>query len=201
LASETQADMTRPGGPAAAQPTVADRRQRVCLGVITAAHGVRGEVRVKSFTTRPEDVGAYGPVEDGDGHPLAFTVTGKLRGGVKACLDGVNDRDRAAALAGTKLYVPRAALPDPSEDEFYHSDLVDLRVEEANGTMIGRVAAVHNFGASDILEIVWQRNGETALVPFSKKTVPVIDLTAGRLVVAPEADRPPEVDGPEGSAP
>ena len=192
MASETQADMTRPGGPAVTERAAADRRRRVCLGVITAAHGVRGEVRVKSFTTRPEDVGAYGPVEDGDGHPLAFTVTGKLRGGVKARLDGVNDRGQAAALAGTKLYVPRAVLPDPGEDEFYHSDLVDLRVEKANGTMIGRVTAVHNFGASDILEIVWQGDGETALVPFSKNAVPVIDLAAGRLVVTPEADGPEE---------
>ena len=111
--------MTRPGGPAADHRAAADRRRRVCLGVITAAHGARGEVRIKSFTTRPEDVGAYGPVEDGDGRPLALTATGKLRGGVKARLDGVNDRNRAAALAGTKLYVPRAAFPDPAEDEFY----------------------------------------------------------------------------------
>jgi 16S rRNA processing protein RimM len=157
---------------------------RVCLGVITGAHGVRGLVRVKSFAETPEDVAAYGPLSDEEGaRAFTLTLTGRSKGALLARIEGVDDRDRAQALKGTRLYAPRAALPPPAEPEtYYHADLLGLAVEDRAGRSLGRVAAVHNFGAGDILEL---DGGGARLVPFTRRAVPVVDLEGGRLVVDP----------------
>jgi len=155
---------------------------RVCLGVITGAHGVRGLVRVKSFTEVPEDVAAYGPVTDEDGaRAFTLSVTGHSKHALLARVEGVADRDQAQALKGTRLYVARDAMPALDEEEtYYHADLLGLAAEDRDGCPLGRVAAVHNFGAGDILEL----DGEgRRLVPFTRKAVPVVDLKGGRLVV------------------
>ena len=155
------------------------------LGVIVGAQGVRGAVRVKSFTGTPEDVGAYGPVDDEAGtRRFELRVVGASRGAVIAKLKGVEDRNAAEALKGTRLYVARAALPTPEEDEFYHADLVGLAAVTPDGASLGTVTAVHNFGAGDVIEIK-PESGETLLVPFTDTTVPEIDLAAGRMVVVP----------------
>ena len=158
---------------------------RVCVGVIVGAQGVRGAVRVKPFTAEPDGVAAYGPVEDEAGaRRFELRLVGRAKGVVIAALPGVADRDAAEALRGVRLYVSRARLPAPEEEEWYHADLLGLRAVLADGTVLGRVQAIHDFGAGDSIEI--EREGAPPLlVPFTRAAVPVVDLAAGKLVVAP----------------
>ena len=160
-------------------------RARVCLGVIVAAHGVRGQVRIKTFTADPGSVVAYGPVSDQSGSArFELTVTGRTKVGVIAQVGGVEDRAAAEALKGTRLYVDRSALPEPAADEFYHGDLIGLEVELDDGALLGRVKAVHDFGAGDLLEVSIPKR-PTVMVPFNKHVVLKVDLAGGRLAVKP----------------
>jgi 16S rRNA processing protein RimM len=163
---------------------VAEPAGRVCVGIVTGPHGVRGAVRLKSFTAVPEDVARYGPVEDESGRCFALSIIGVAKGVLIARLAGVEDRDQAEALRGLRLYLPRAALPAPQQDEYYHADLIGLRAVLVDGTPVGRVCAVHDFGAGDVVEIERQA-APPALVPFTRAVVPTVDLTAGKLVVDP----------------
>ena len=159
--------------------------KRVCVGVVTGPHGVRGAVRLKSFTAEPEDVARYGPLEDESGERrLALRLIGNAKGVLIAKLAGVEDRDRAEALRGLRLYLPRAALPQPGAEQYYHADLIGLEAVLGDGTPIGRVRAVHDFGAGDTLEID-RPSGPSAMVPFTRAVVPIIDLEGGRLVLDP----------------
>lgn len=157
--------------------------ERVCVGVIVGPHGIRGQVRVKSFTAEPEDIAAYGPVSDEAGiRTFDLDVVGRSKGVVLCAVAGVDDRNGAEALRGVRLHVDRAMLPDPDEDdEFYHADLIGLRVEFADGVVLGTVSAVYDFGAGDVLEIRAESGGVTML-PFTRAAVPVIDIAGGRLV-------------------
>ncbi|MEE8559176.1 MAG: ribosome maturation factor RimM [Alphaproteobacteria bacterium] len=160
---------------------------RVCLGVITKAHGVGGEVRIKSFTEDPAAVAAYGPVTDETGdHAMILQVVRVSKGVVTARIEGVDDRAAAEALKGRRLYVPREALPETEEEEFYHCDLTGLRAELVTGGMLGTVRAIHNFGAGDVLEVEG-RDGAGLVVPFTRAVVPVIDTAAGVLKIDPPA--------------
>jgi len=161
---------------------------RVCVGVIKGAHGVRGLVRVKPFTEVPEDIAAYGPLGDETGSRLyRLTVSSRAKDTLLVRIEGVGDRDRAQALAGTRLYVPRAALPEVEEEEtFYHADLIGLSAEDRDGRFLGRVKAVHNFGAGDILEL--EGGGGSPMVPFTRAAVPLVDLDGGRVVIEPPAE-------------
>ncbi len=160
---------------------------RVCMGVVGAPHGVRGAVRIKSFTDVPEAIANYGALED-EGGERRFTlrVTGAAKGDgmVIATLSGVADRDRAEALRGLRLYAPRAVLPATAEDEFYHADLVGLAARLADGSALGTIIAVHDFGAGDVIEIA-RDAGQPVLVPFTRAAVPVVDLAGGRVVIDP----------------
>jgi len=163
------------------------RPEKVCLGAVVGVHGVRGTVRIKSFTADPADIAAYGAVSDESGaRRFEVEVLGQARGAVLARLSGVADRDAAEALRGLRLYVPRAALPETKEDEFYHADLIGLPVETREGARLGTVRAVHNFGAGDILELR-DDDGRELLLPFSDAIVPAVDLGAGRIVADPPA--------------
>lgn len=167
---------------------------RVCLAVVAGAHGVRGAVRLKSFAQDPLAIARYGPLEDESG-ATRFTVrvVGAGKGVLIARLSGVADRDRAEALRGARLYLPRAALPPPAEDEYYHADLIGLAAVLGDGLRIGEVRAVHDFGAGDMLEIA-RSKGPPLLVPFTRAVVPEIDLGAGHLIIDPPAgllDAPP----------
>jgi 16S rRNA processing protein RimM len=159
---------------------------RVCVGAIAGAFGVHGEVRLKSFTAVPEDVAAYGPLETEDGtRRFDVTLTGQANKALVARLSGIDSKEAADALRGTRLHVDRARLPEPEEDEFYHADLVGLEVVDTGGAALGRVTAVLNHGASDLLEIRAPGQSATVLLPFTADDVPTVDLAAGRIVADP----------------
>jgi len=172
---------------------VARPNDRVCLGVIAGAHGVRGEVRIESFTAEPAAITGYGPLSDERGERrLTLELVGETRGKLIARIAGIADRNAAAALKGMGLYVERERLPAPAEDEYYHSDLLGLAVEDRDGRRLGVVRGLHEFGAGSVIEIE-RPGGARIMLPFTRAAVPVIDLAAGRLVV----DAPPgliEVD-------
>jgi len=161
--------------------------ERILVGAIAGAHGLRGQVRIRSFTADPAGVAAYGPVTDEAGsRRFELAVTGATKDGVIVRIDGVADRTAAEALRGLRLYVPRAALPAPEAGEYYRADLIGLSAELADGSPYGRVVDVQNHGAGDLLEIERPRGGSEYLL-FSDATVPVVDLATGRIVVAPPA--------------
>lgn len=166
--------------------------KRVCVGIITGAHGVRGAVRLKSFTADPADIAHYGPLEDETGErQFRLRLVGSGRGALIATVAGIADRDRAEALRGLRLYLPRAALPPAGDEEFYHADLISLAAVLVDGTALGRVRAVHDFGAGDTLEIE-RPEGPPVMVPFTRVVVPTVDLAGGRLII----DAPPGLIDP-----
>jgi 16S rRNA processing protein RimM len=156
----------------------------VCLGQIGAAHGVRGEVRLRSFTAEPAAIANYGPLETEDGRVFAIESLRPAKDYFVATLSGVADRNAAERLANIKLYVPRERLPQPDEpDEYYHADLIGLAAVDRAGRPLGTVIAVHNFGAGDLIELRGAEGEPTQLLPFDAATVPEVDVKAGRLVV------------------
>ncbi len=173
--------------------------RRILVGAVAGAHGVRGEVKIKSFTEQVRDVAAYGPVEDESGtRRFAIKIRGEAKGLVIASLDGIGDRNAAEALKGLRLYVPRAALgkkpkraPKGSE-RWFVADLVGLAAVDTNGAALGTVKNVANYGAGDILEVTTMA-GETQLYAFTKRTVPEVDIANGRVVIDP----PVEVEAKE----
>ena len=172
--------------------------ERICLGRIEGPHGVRGIVRVRPFTEDPAALGAYGPLTDANGRRrFAVTLLSWHRTVWLARIDGVEGRDAAAALRGEGLYVPRSALPEPGEEgeAFYYADLIGLRVDRVDGRPLGRVRAVHDFGAGDVLDLLLDAGG-TLSVPFTKAVVPTVDLHAKRLVVDLPAGLEPADDRP-----
>lgn len=160
--------------------------RRVLLGHISAAHGLRGEVLVKTYTGDPRDIAAYGPLTDETGaHRLELKVVRVTDKGVIARVAGVADRTAAERIKGAKLYVARDRLPVAAEREYYHADLIGLDAVSEAGERIGHVVAVQNFGAGDLIEIRLEGSIRTELVPFTDAAVPVVDVAAGRVVVRP----------------
>jgi 16S rRNA processing protein RimM len=153
--------------------------------VVAGAHGVRGAVRIKSFTAEPADVARYGPVEDESGRrTFKLQFIGTAKGVVLAKLSGIEDRDQAEASRGMLLYLPREVLPPPGDEEYYHADLIGLEAVLGDGTPVGTVQAAHDFGAGDCLEIA-RPKGPPLMVPFTRVVVPVVDLAGGRVVLDP----------------
>jgi 16S rRNA processing protein RimM len=173
MADKTQADETAPSP------------QLVLLGAITGAHGIRGEVRLASFTDPPDNIGTYGPLASADGRRFVIERLRSLKGtSFAATLVGVTDRNAAEALRGTQLFIDRALLPEPDQDEWYHDDLIGLVAEIETGERIGEIVAVYDFGAGDLIEIGQRGEKGTTLIPFTKDCVPVVDVPGGRIVVA-----------------
>jgi len=142
-------------------------------------------VRIKSFTEAPEDVARYGPLADETGaRRFELRLIGAGKGVVIARLPGVVDRNQAEALRGLRLYLPRSALPQPEADEYYHADLIGLEAVLGDGTPVGRVRAIHDFGAGDTLELT-RPGAPPVMVPFTRAVVPQVELAAGRLVLDP----------------
>lgn len=159
--------------------------RRVCLGVIAGAHGVKGLVKVKPFTETPQGLAAYGPLSDEPGgRRWTVTFKGEQKGVALLALEGVADRNAAEALKGVRLYVERDRLPPADEDEVYHADLIGLAAETPGGKPLGRVLAVHNFGAGDLIE-VGEDKKRSQLYPFTREVVPELDLEGGRIVIDP----------------
>ena len=159
----------------------------ILVGRIAAAHGVKGLVKLQSFTGDPSAIASYGPLQDASGRRrFEIVVRHQVKGGVVAAIAGVADRNEAEKLRGVELYLPRDALPPAAEGEYYHADLVGLRVELSDGKALGRVRAVENHGAGDILAVDRPGRSEVSL-PFNDRVVPVVDLAAGRVVVDPPA--------------
>lgn len=157
----------------------------ICVGVIGAARGLRGDLRVKSYTADVEALGDYGPLTDETGtKTFELKVTGQQKGQVLVRIKGVNDRNGADALQGQALYIERSRLPEPEEDEFYFSDLVGLKAERVDGAPFGDVLEADDFGGGPFLEIAAPGHGRV-LVPFTKACVPVVDIAGGRVVIDP----------------
>ncbi len=165
----------------------------IALGVFGAPQGVRGEIRVKSYTADPRAIAAYGPLTDASAtRRFAVKVVRHLREDMLiAQVDGVVSREAAAALTGAELFARRSQLPPPQAEEFYYDDLIGLEAVTTDGERFGRVVALVNHGAGDILEIAPADGGGTRLLPFTKAVALEIDFAAGRIVLAP----PSEVDG------
>ena len=160
--------------------------ERVCIAQIGAAHGVRGELRLKPFTEDPLSVTRYGPLETEDGKRRFEIETARpTKDMLVVRLKGVADREAAERLTNLRLYVARERLPKPADDEFYYADLIGLAAVSADGAPIGTVKAMHNFGAGDLLEIEPASGGNTLLLPFTEAVVPVVDIKGGKVVIAP----------------
>ncbi len=158
--------------------------RKVLLGHIAGAHGIRGEVLVKSYTEAPDDIGAYGPLTDEkSGRQLQLKVLRVTPKGVVARIAGISDRNAAEALKGARLVVDRERLPEPEAEEYYHADLIGLAAVDTAGAEIGCVAAVVNYGAGDLVEIALSGSRKTELIPFTPAFVPTVDIAGGRVVV------------------
>ena len=163
----------------------------ICVGAIAGAFGVSGEVRLKSFCSEPTDIANYGPLVTEDGsRQFHVTLTRPVAGGLGARIQGVSTKEQADDLRGTSLFVHRDRLPSLPDDEFYHADLIGLSAYDTGGELIGKVTAIYNHGAGDIVEISPTGHKSALLLPFTLAIVPNVDLTAGRIVV----DLPEETD-------
>jgi len=158
----------------------------ICVAVIAGAFGVKGEVRLKSFTADPLAIGEYAPLLTEDGsRSFDVALEGQLTNGLLVRLSGVRSKEEADALKGVKLFVSRDRLPNLPDDEYYHADLIGLEVLDSGGGSLGRVKAVLNHGAGDILEVQVPGSSETVLLPFTMEAVPTVDLAAGRIIADP----------------
>lgn len=175
----------------------------VCVGAIAGAHGVKGDVKIRSFTQVPEDCFAYGPLHDEAGKPLIDPVSVRPQNTVFiAVTDGKTSREAWEEMKGTKLYVPRSVLPEPEEDEFYYDDLQNMQVLHVDGRVLGRVKSVQNFGADDLLEIIAPDKRTAYYLPFTKDVIPTIRLAECELLAnPPEAFLPEEMQLGEGQQP
>lgn len=172
----------------------------VCVARIGAAHGVRGAVKLWTFTEDPFAIKHYGPLLSKDGKRRFEVATAReAKDHLVATFKGVTTRDEAERLNGIELYVPREKLPATDEDEYYHTDLIGLAAVTTDGEALGRVLAIHNFGAGDIIEIA-PLKGATMLLPFSNAVVPEVDVAGGRVVIALPQEIESEDEGNDPSA-
>jgi len=158
----------------------------ICVGAIAGAFGVKGEVRLKSFTSIPEAIADYAPLLTEKGEKkFDVVITGEIKNGLSARMSGVISKEEADKLKGTRLFVPRERLPELPEDEYYHTDLIGLIVQNLQGSNIGRIKSVLNHGASDLLEIVNKRDNSSVLVPFTREIVPKVDIKNSIVIIDP----------------
>ena len=182
---------------------------RICLGQIGAPHGVRGEVRLHSFTADPTAIASYGPLQTEDGQVVEIESLRPAKHALVARFSGIADRDAAERLANSKLYVTRDRLPELADaDEFYHADLIGLRAVDDAGRECGTVVAVHNFGAGDLIELRRSDAARTELLPFDAARVPQVNIRGGTIVINPsfltgedDEAKPSRVSGPARKGP
>ena len=165
----------------------------ILLGAIIGAQGLKGEVKVKTFTETPEGLGAYGPLHGKNGRRFEIASSRASKGDIAIVkLAGVESRKAAEALRGLQLFIHRNQLPTAEANEFYHTDLVGLSAEDEEGRRIGKVASIHNFGAGDVIELV-RDDGDEVFLPFTREVAREIDIEGGRIVIA----APEEVEAGE----
>ncbi len=178
--NETQMDKT---------PT---KRPLICVAAIAGAFGIKGEIKVKSFTEDPLACAAYGPLFNESGDRILTPRSARpIKGGVALRTSEVITREQAEALKSVKLYVPRDVLPELNDDEFYFDDLIGLEVKTVDGKRAGHVIAVHEFGAGDMLEIMPPKTAEkraSFFHPFTKTATPKVDIKTGRVIIIPQID-------------
>ena len=156
---------------------------RICVGVITGAFGIKGDVKLKSFTANEEDLMTYGVLEDDTGlKKFDIQIIGSGKNFLRAKIKGINTRNEAEELKGVKLFVLREQLPNLDDEEYYYADLVGMSVFDDKGGLIGKVNAIYDFGAGDVLEINNSDN-QNIMVPFTKKAVPVVDVKNRKIVI------------------
>jgi 16S rRNA processing protein RimM len=161
----------------------------VLLAAVTGAVGLKGEVKAKLFTASPDALARYGELRTREGRKLVIAAIRPTKANEAViAFEGVTERSAAEQLKGAQLFVNRAALPNTAEEEFYHADLIGLEARDNQGRVLGKVAAVHNFGASDVIELI-RPDGDSVHLAFTKETVPLIDIASGYILVAvPEDD-------------
>lgn len=165
----------------------------ICVGVISTVHGVRGQVKIKSFMADESSIGELDVLYNKQGEPAyKINVTGGVKGALIAWVEGVSDRNAAEALKGRELYIPRDLLPEIEDDEFYYEDLIGLSAVSTDGEALGSVKAIHNYGAGDIIEVVGS-DGKEFMYPFTKQFVPKVDIAGKKVVI----DIPEEIIGKE----
>ena len=168
---------------------MSDLDRLILIGRVAGAFGVRGEVRIAAFGEDPMALLAYRTLKREDGSPALTLTSGRVgKGGLVVRAEGVETKEAADALKGLRLFVPRSTLPEPEEDEFYLTDLIGLEARSPQGEALGRVKAVHDFGAGDVLEVEPAEGGATWFLPFTLAAVPQVRIAEGILV----ADRPNE---------
>jgi 16S rRNA processing protein RimM len=160
-------------------------RDRLLLGEIGAAQGLKGEVRIRSYTQDPAAIARYDALEDEQGRHIEIESLRVAPKALIARIKGVATREAAEALNRTKLYIERALLPERQEEEWYHAELIGLTAMGSQGEAIGTVVAIHNFGAGDLIEVKPAKGGATVLVPFTRDAVPEVDVEGGRLTLVP----------------
>lgn len=166
-------------------PAVSQEDPDICIGVITSVHGVKGYVKIRTFTNKPSDVTTFQNVFDEAGNNYKVSVVFPKKDYLIASLDGINNRNQAEPLRNTKLYIKRSELPTPKNNEFYHADLVGMEARSHDGSKFGIVKNVVNFGAGDILEIYDVTSEKVVYYPFKKQYVPVIDIVERYITVNP----------------
>ncbi len=157
--------------------------RKICVGAIAGAFGVRGEVRLKSFCANPEDIAKFTPLQSEGGEVFTIQSVRPIKNGFSARISEINSREEAEALRSTRLYALRDQFPELVDEEYYHSDLIGMEVQNGEGSAIGKVKSIHNFGAGDLIEIHYQ--GRTVLIPFTKTFVPTVDIQARTIVIDP----------------
>jgi 16S rRNA processing protein RimM len=167
----------------------------VLLAAVIGAQGLKGEVKAKVFTATPDSLPRYGVLHTKDGRKFSITAFRiSKEGEAVIAFEGIRDRNAAEALKGTELFVSRNALPEADDDEFYHADLIGLEAQDSEGRVIGKISALHNFGAGDVMEIALP-DGDHVLIAFTRETVPTINVAEGFVMVAvPEDDEPNHVE-------
>jgi len=175
------------------------KTNQIFLGQIGAAHGIKGQVRIATHTQDPEAIGSYGPLDtDRPGLTITLTKVRLQKNVIVAHIKGISDRTAAEQLNGVSLFIDRSKLPDTEdEDDFYHADLLGLDARLDSGVVIGKVSAVLNFGAGDLIEVRDPQSGDTYLYPFTKAVVPVINIAEGYLTIVVPLDAPEGEEEPD----
>ncbi|WP_316357381.1 ribosome maturation factor RimM [Devosia sp.] len=175
------------------------KANKIFLGQIGAAHGIKGQVRIATHTQDPEAIGSYGPLDtDRPGLTITLTKVRLQKNVVIAHIKGISDRTAAEQLNGVSLYIDREKLPETEdEDDFYHADLIGLDARLESGVTIGKVSAVPNFGAGDLIEVRDPQSGDTFLYPFTRAVVPHVDIAGGFLTIVVPMDAPEGEEEPD----